>query len=202
MPLTTCPDCGREVSDLASACPQCARPLHAGTGAPVPSPAPAASPGGRGGALWFLAVAVGICAVALTTLAARPTPASEEATAEALMSVAAIGFWEDVHYRVRGEYGSLWDLQQTNADAASLDYGDPRRDAEVFRSMDNKAVLVIARDLGKRIECATYRLNGEITATPNDAGNPMSQMDDMHGWPRDLGAIDCRRAGFPWRALH
>jgi len=27
MALITCPDCGREVSDQATACPQCARPL-------------------------------------------------------------------------------------------------------------------------------------------------------------------------------
>jgi len=200
MPLTTCPDCGREVSDLAPACPLCARPFRDGTHAPAPSPETAASPGGRSGVLWFLALGVGICAIALTTLAARPTPASEEATSEALLSVGTIGFWEDVHYRTRGEYGSLWDLQQTNADAARLEYGDPKRDAEVFRSIDNKAVLVVARDLGKRIECATYRRNGEMTATPDGATDWMSKIDDMQGWPRDLGSIDCRRAGFPWRA--
>lgn len=27
MPLTNCPDCGKEVSTLAPACPNCARPL-------------------------------------------------------------------------------------------------------------------------------------------------------------------------------
>lgn len=33
MPLITCPDCGRDVSDLAPTCPQCGRPLAAGAGA-------------------------------------------------------------------------------------------------------------------------------------------------------------------------
>ncbi len=35
MALINCPDCGREVSDLASACPGCARPLQAASSAPV-----------------------------------------------------------------------------------------------------------------------------------------------------------------------
>src|SRR5690349_14018232 len=29
MPLIKCPDCGREISDTAFACPQCARPMRA-----------------------------------------------------------------------------------------------------------------------------------------------------------------------------
>jgi hypothetical protein len=29
MPLINCPDCNKEVSDLAAACPNCARPLRA-----------------------------------------------------------------------------------------------------------------------------------------------------------------------------
>lgn len=28
MPLTTCPDCGREISDAAKACPHCGRPMQ------------------------------------------------------------------------------------------------------------------------------------------------------------------------------
>ena len=38
MPVITCPDCGREVSTLASACPHCGRPSPAGF-APITGPA-------------------------------------------------------------------------------------------------------------------------------------------------------------------
>ena len=31
MPLIACPDCGRQVSDQATACPSCARPLGGAT---------------------------------------------------------------------------------------------------------------------------------------------------------------------------
>ncbi|HEY3055439.1 MAG TPA: PH domain-containing protein [Thermoanaerobaculia bacterium] len=41
MPVITCPDCGRDVSTLAAACPHCGRPSPAGT-APMPAASPAA----------------------------------------------------------------------------------------------------------------------------------------------------------------
>jgi membrane protein YdbS with pleckstrin-like domain len=40
MPVISCPDCGRDVSTLATACPHCGRPSPAGT-APIGSPAAA-----------------------------------------------------------------------------------------------------------------------------------------------------------------
>lgn len=55
MPLMTCPDCGREHSDLASACPQCARPNVSPLPAPTTPPpvqqpsAPAVAPLSYGG---------------------------------------------------------------------------------------------------------------------------------------------------------
>ena len=39
MPVVTCPDCGREVSTLAAACPHCGRPSPAGF-APITGPVP------------------------------------------------------------------------------------------------------------------------------------------------------------------
>ena len=39
MPVISCPDCGRDVSTLATACPHCGRPSPAGT-APVAAPLP------------------------------------------------------------------------------------------------------------------------------------------------------------------
>jgi membrane protein YdbS with pleckstrin-like domain len=41
VPVITCPDCGRDVSTLAAACPHCGRPSPAGT-APMPAASPAA----------------------------------------------------------------------------------------------------------------------------------------------------------------
>lgn len=41
MPVTTCPDCGRDVSTMASACPHCGRPSPAST---LPVGGPAAAP--------------------------------------------------------------------------------------------------------------------------------------------------------------
>lgn len=48
MPLTKCPDCGKEVSDLAPACPNCGRPALLAQPAmvpPQPTPTPLADPG-------------------------------------------------------------------------------------------------------------------------------------------------------------
>jgi hypothetical protein len=126
----------------------------------------------------------------------------EEATSDAVLNVGTIGFWQDLHYRVRGEYGALWELRETNGDARRLTYNDPTRSAEIYKSVDNKAVLVVARDLGNRVECATYRRNGEVTANPKDVTEFASKILDMHGWPGDIGAFKCRRAGIPWNALH
>jgi uncharacterized membrane protein YdbT with pleckstrin-like domain len=41
MPVITCPDCGRDVSTLATACPHCGRPSPAGT-TPIAGPLPSA----------------------------------------------------------------------------------------------------------------------------------------------------------------
>jgi len=40
MPVITCPDCGRDVSTLASACPHCGRPSPAGLAPPASAPQP------------------------------------------------------------------------------------------------------------------------------------------------------------------
>jgi uncharacterized membrane protein YdbT with pleckstrin-like domain len=47
MPVITCPDCGRDVSTLATACPHCGRPSPAGT-----APIAAAQPPGPEETLW------------------------------------------------------------------------------------------------------------------------------------------------------
>ena len=208
MPLITCPDCGREVSTVAPACPQCGRPfasdaVTASGGADAPTSAPSARRRNMA-PVWILVVGVGVCATALTALAMRPTEGFEEATAEALLNVGTLGFWQDVHYRVRGEYGALWELRDTNSDARAISYDNPTRNADVFRSLDNKSVLVVARDLGNRVECATDRRNGDSAGLdPEDqqSESPLSRLD-RRGWPRDLGAFTCRRTGFPWKALH
>jgi uncharacterized membrane protein YdbT with pleckstrin-like domain len=41
MPVITCPDCGRDVSTLATSCPHCGRPSPAGT-TPIAAPQPVA----------------------------------------------------------------------------------------------------------------------------------------------------------------
>lgn len=44
MPLIACPDCAREVSDAAPACPHCGRPFHAPPSAPSAAPTAAPKP--------------------------------------------------------------------------------------------------------------------------------------------------------------
>jgi hypothetical protein len=44
MPLINCPDCGKEVSTSAVACPNCGRPMGQAASAPAPAPAPAPTP--------------------------------------------------------------------------------------------------------------------------------------------------------------
>jgi hypothetical protein len=50
MPVITCPDCGRDVSPLATACPHCGRPSPAGFAAPAA--AAAGTPGLTEETLW------------------------------------------------------------------------------------------------------------------------------------------------------
>ncbi len=55
MPLTTCPDCGREISTAAPACPHCGRPNAPVVAAPAATPAPAAEQTlWRGSPSWLL----------------------------------------------------------------------------------------------------------------------------------------------------
>ena len=37
MPLTDCPECGRQISTAAEACPQCGHPMRGRAAAPVPA---------------------------------------------------------------------------------------------------------------------------------------------------------------------
>lgn len=78
MPVITCPDCGRDVSPLATACPHCGRPSPSGFAAPV---ATAASAPGlaeetlwRGSPSWRVLIAkvvVMVLAVFIIPLGAR-----------------------------------------------------------------------------------------------------------------------------------
>jgi membrane protein YdbS with pleckstrin-like domain len=54
MPLTTCPDCGREVSTAAPACPHCGRPNAPAVAAPQMASAPAEQTLWRGSPSWLL----------------------------------------------------------------------------------------------------------------------------------------------------
>jgi len=54
MPLTTCPDCGREVSTAAPACPHCGRPSAPAVAAPQPHAASAEQTLWRGSPSWLL----------------------------------------------------------------------------------------------------------------------------------------------------
>jgi len=54
MPLTTCPDCGREVSTSAPACPHCGRPNAPAVAAPQTAAAPAEQTLWRGSPSWLL----------------------------------------------------------------------------------------------------------------------------------------------------
>lgn len=90
MPLTKCPDCGREVSTVAPACPQCGRPFlplpllqpPATSGTPAPPPQviihqvrqkPATS-GCAWAALVLFIIVGGIVALAMFSLSRNPLP--------------------------------------------------------------------------------------------------------------------------------
>lgn len=97
MPVITCPDCGREVSTLASACPHCGRPSPAGF-APITGPAAAAVAEEtlwRGTPSWR--VLVGKVALMIVTVIVIPVAASfvSSHTADLEMSgrIMKIGWW-------------------------------------------------------------------------------------------------------------
>ncbi len=60
MALITCPDCGRQVSDAAAACPQCARPLMRPL-APMARP----TPSGGGFPIWLIVILVAVGGIVL-----------------------------------------------------------------------------------------------------------------------------------------
>lgn len=97
MPVITCPDCGRDVSTLASACPHCGRPSPAGlspiTGALAP--AQPEETAWRGSPSWR--VLIGKVAAMLITVIVIPFAAAFLAshTADLEMSgrITKIGWW-------------------------------------------------------------------------------------------------------------
>jgi Bacterial PH domain len=99
MPVITCPDCGRDVSTLASACPHCGRPSPAGF-APIDAPA-AGSPAMAEETLWrgspSWRVLIGKVVVMILTVIVVPFAASFIAshTADLEMSgrIIKIGWW-------------------------------------------------------------------------------------------------------------
>ena len=100
MPVITCPDCGREVSTLATACPHCGRPSPAGF-APITGPAaPAVAEETlwRGSPSWR--VLIGKVALMILTVIVVPFAASFIAsrTADLVMSghIMKVGWWVTV----------------------------------------------------------------------------------------------------------
>jgi membrane protein YdbS with pleckstrin-like domain len=97
VPVITCPDCGRDVSTLAAACPHCGRPSPAGT-TPMPAGSPAAM---KEETLWrgnpsakillgqLLAIVVVLIAVPLAAHSIAANITDFEASARA----ARIGWW-------------------------------------------------------------------------------------------------------------
>lgn len=95
MPVITCPDCGREVSTLASACPHCGRPSPAGF---APITGPAAAPVAEE-TLWHgtpsWRVLIGKVALMILTVIVIPFAASFAASRNIDMSgrIMKIGWW-------------------------------------------------------------------------------------------------------------
>jgi predicted amidophosphoribosyltransferase len=58
MALIQCPECGKSVSDLAPACPNCGVPI-AHSEAPPPTPV-VIQKEGMGGCAWIIVIALGI----------------------------------------------------------------------------------------------------------------------------------------------
>jgi len=102
MPVITCPDCGRDVSTLAAACPHCGRPSPAGF-APIGAPA-ANSPAMVEETLWqgspSWRVLLGKVVVMILTAVLVPLAASfiSSHTADLEMSgrIMKIGWWVTV----------------------------------------------------------------------------------------------------------
>jgi membrane protein YdbS with pleckstrin-like domain len=97
MPVITCPDCGREVSTSATACPHCGRPSPAGF---APIAASAAAPAAeetlwRGTPSWR--VLIGKLAVMFLTLIIIPVAAgflaSHTADLDMSSKITKIGWW-------------------------------------------------------------------------------------------------------------
>jgi hypothetical protein len=110
MPLITCPDCGKEISTAANACPSCGRPMAA-PAVPLPSPAP--SPRKRGclraflvivGILVFFYIVGSIFGPSGSTPSSSPTPSevSSPAAPEATPKASSISWSEvDAIYNLR-----------------------------------------------------------------------------------------------------
>ena len=100
MPVVTCPDCGRDVSTLAAACPHCGRPSPAGF-APVAGPAAAVMAEEtlwRGSPSWRVLIGkvVGIVLTMIVVPFAAGLVASHTADMEMSGRITKIGWWVTV----------------------------------------------------------------------------------------------------------
>ncbi len=103
MALVKCPDCGKEVSDAAPACPGCGRPMAAGPAAAAAAAAPPAKPKSVfSGVLlalivFFIVIPIGgvitcvVCAGGAAGIHAASQRSAEAAKAEAYNSLGQIG---------------------------------------------------------------------------------------------------------------
>ena len=99
MALTQCPECDREMSDRAAACPGCGAPNAAAPRAVVTIEAT--------GKRWK-ALQLGGSLVAILSLFACATSIGAEATT-GLTKVGAVTFWLGVLAAAAGQAGAWWD---------------------------------------------------------------------------------------------
>jgi uncharacterized membrane protein YdbT with pleckstrin-like domain len=97
MPVITCPDCGRDVSTLATACPHCGRPFAAGVSAmAVPAAAPMSEETlWKGSPSWRVLIGkvVGMVLALMVIPAVAIFVASHTADLEMSGRITKIGWW-------------------------------------------------------------------------------------------------------------
>lgn len=201
MPVITCPDCGRDVSTLATACPHCGRPSPSGF-APIGAPAAGAAPAMEEETLWrgspSWRVLIAKIALMIVTVIVVPSAAwfISKLTADIEMGgrITKIGWWVTAILLLWQIGAFLFALMRLQSTLYTITSQRVMFEQGILSKSLNEIDLRSVDDT-QFVQSVTERLLGigNVTLVSSDKALPMTTLHGVHD-PRNLREIIRSRA--------